>query len=336
VPAAETDDAKQPQVELAFAVSDTGPGILPDEIDHVFETFGQTESGQKSREGTGLGLPISRGFVRMLGGDITVQSEAGKGTTFHFHIPVTVRPDLEARREKARRVVGLAPEQPGLESPPRLLLVDDQPENLLLLHYMLAPLGFALRTAVDGLEAVEQYKAFSPHCILMDIRMPRLNGFDAARRIKALSAAGGPPAFIIALTASSLRGVRAKCLEAGCDDYLIKPFAVDDLFDILRRRLDIRFIYAEPEELTIPADSIDLMEGENPLRSANFESWPRALTAKFKDAIITADLDAALEAVSTARINNYADPATAARLEELLQSFRFDLFLELFETDEPR
>ncbi|NJN67865.1 MAG: PAS domain S-box protein [Chloroflexaceae bacterium] len=148
---------------LHFSVSDTGPGIPPEELDDLFEPFVQSRSKQKKHEGTGLGLPISRRFVQLMGGALTVESEVGHGSCFSFTLPVTVAETSEREgRQTLPPVVALQPGQPCY----RLLVVDDEWNNRLLLVNLLKPLGFDLREASNGKEAIEVWEAWSPHLIL--------------------------------------------------------------------------------------------------------------------------------------------------------------------------
>ena len=152
-------------INLQFSISDTGPGIAPEELEHLFEAFTQTETGRQAQEGTGLGLTISRKFVQLMGGDIRVNSTVGQGTTFTF--------DIQARAEDAQviasmlsthRAIALAPDQPHY----RILVVDDKPENRRVLVELLKPFGFELKEAANGQEAIDTWRHWSPHLIWMD------------------------------------------------------------------------------------------------------------------------------------------------------------------------
>jgi PAS domain S-box-containing protein len=202
---------------LSFEVQDTGVGIAPEELDQLFEAFMQTQSGQQAGEGTGLGLPISRKLVQLMGGKMSVDSQVLSGTTFKFNIKLTKIESNQFESEPPnRRVMALAPEQPRY----RLLIVDDKWTNRYLLLTMLRPLDFSVREASNGQEAVEIWEEWQPHLIWMDIRMARMDGCEATKRIKA--AQKGMPfdnelisSKVIALTASSLEEEQA-VLEAGC------------------------------------------------------------------------------------------------------------------------
>jgi signal transduction histidine kinase/DNA-binding response OmpR family regulator len=227
---------------LRFEVQDTGPGILPEDMDRIFVPFVQSTAGEQSQEGTGLGLTISQQYVRLMGGEIKVSSQPGLGSTFSFEIPVAVAADLELERpETALRVVGLEQGQPVY----RMLVVDDQEVNRRLLVKTFTPLGFEVREASNGKEALAAWETWAPHLIWMDMRMPVMDGFEATRRIKA--AIQGQSTVVVALTASSLEEDKDVILSAGCDDYLRKPFFEQDIFEIVARHLGVRYIYDKPE-----------------------------------------------------------------------------------------
>ncbi len=233
----------QPLIPISFEVSDAGPGIAPDEMEKLFEAFSQTESGRKSQEGTGLGLPISRKFVQLMGGDISVSSEINRGTTFTFHIQVEVVEAAQVERTTAsikNQVVALKPGQPGY----RILIVDDKPTNRQLLVKLLNPLGFELQEAENGQQAVEIWQKWQPHLIWMDMRMPVMNGYEATQQIKAT--AKGQDTVIVALTASSFEEERAIILDAGCDDFVRKPFRTADIFNTMQKHIGVQYVYKQP------------------------------------------------------------------------------------------
>src|ERR671933_332213 len=230
---------------LTFEVEDTGPGIAPDELDSLFEAFVQTTTGTEAQEGTGLGLPISRKFVQLMGGEIMVSSEVAHGTLFKFDITVSVvdATDLESK-QPTRRVIALEPNQPRY----RILIVDDKPLNRQLLVKLLNPFGFELREASNGKQAVEIWDEWEPHLIWMDMRMPVMDGYEATKQIK--STTKGQATAVIALTASVLEEERAVVLSTGCDDFLRKPFREEEIFAAMHKHIGVRYLYEEPTDST--------------------------------------------------------------------------------------
>lgn len=221
---------------LGFSVEDSGVGIAPHEIEQLFQPFVQTATGKKRRDGTGLGLAISQQFVNLLGGTIRVSSVVGQGSVFHFEMDV----------EPASAEAGDA-QQPysgtfvlELGKPVyRILIVDDDESCRRLLHKLLAPLGFSVREAADGEEAIAISQNWSPHLIWMDLRMPGMSGVEATRHIKATEP--GQNTKVLALTASSFEDERATVLATGCDDFLRKPFREVEVLEMMARHLGLRF-----------------------------------------------------------------------------------------------
>ncbi len=204
---------------ILFEIEDTGPGIAPEEMDHLFEAFGQTATGRETQEGTGLGLAISHKFIQLMGGDMHVKSEVGQGTTFSFDIRVqVVGADDMTQRSPTRRAIALEPGQPRY----RMLIVDDKWDNRQLLLKLLNPFGFDLREAKNGQEAIDIWETWGPHLIWMDMRMPVMDGYEATKRIRA-QASRIPHIPIIAVTANVLEEGRAAVMSTGCDDIVIKP-----------------------------------------------------------------------------------------------------------------
>ncbi|MEL6381198.1 MAG: ATP-binding protein [Cyanobacteria bacterium J06626_18] len=167
---------------LTFAIEDTGLGIAAEELKTLFEPFVQTETGRTSQQGTGLGLPISQKFVQLMGGRIRVASTLGQGSQFVFDIPLQLAKAVEETAQPPQRVIGLTPNQPTY----RLLIVEDHWENRQLLKRLLSPLGFELREAENGREALSVLATWTPHLIWMDIRMPVMDGYEATQRIRAM------------------------------------------------------------------------------------------------------------------------------------------------------
>ncbi|GGA50587.1 hypothetical protein CYANOKiyG1_70090 [Okeania sp. KiyG1] len=232
--------------QISFAVEDTGAGIAPEELDKLFEAFVQTETGKQAQEGTGLGLPISRKFVQLMGGDIQVTSEVGKGTIFSFEIQADeVKAENVESQKPKQRVIALAPNQPRY----RILIVDDKALNRQLLVKLLNPLGFELKEASNGKEAIEIFEVWEPHLIWMDMRIPVMDGYEATRKIKATTK--GQAIAIIALTASVLEEEKAVILSAGCSAFMRKPFREEEIFEAMREHIGVEFIYEEVQKKEI-------------------------------------------------------------------------------------
>ena len=239
---------------LNFEIEDTGNGIAPEELGQLFQPFIQTQSGKKAQEGTGLGLTISRKFVQLMGGDIQVESTVNKGSKFHFEIVAQIIPPEQMPKPeiKHQSILALSPEQ----AQPRILIVDDCELNRELLVQLLQPMGFAITTAVNGGEAIALWQTWQPDLILMDLRMPDINGAEAIKVIKSDRTSNSK---IIALTASALETERISIMELGCDDFMRKPFKTDELLLMMAKHLGLCYTCAEAkgEEISLPLLTLD-------------------------------------------------------------------------------
>ena len=227
----------------SFEVEDTGPGIAAEELARLFEPFVQTESGRRSKEGTGLGLAVSRNLARLMNGDITVESVAGRGSTFRCDVSLPMATATTTAIAEERRVAALAPNQ----KPVRILIADDTPVNRAVLSRLLLQVGFEVREATDGAEAVATWRAWKPHLIWMDWRMSGVDGLEATRRIRAEERSRGIDRTpILALSASALDHERGQILAAGCDDFVAKPFREGTIFAKIVEYLKVEYVYEEP------------------------------------------------------------------------------------------
>jgi signal transduction histidine kinase/CheY-like chemotaxis protein len=308
---------------VRFEVEDTGPGMTPEEVATLFQPFTQTETGEKAKEGTGLGLVISRNFARLMGGDVTVESERGRGTTFVVTLGLPLAPAGEGARPPAedRRVVGL---EAGHETF-RILVVDDVAENRLLLAKLLESVGFEVRQAVNGEQAVALWREFTPGLIWMDMRMPVMDGLTATKLIRDeernAPVSGTPPVKIVALSASALDHERAGVFAAGCDDFLAKPFRESAIFDRLATHLGARFVY----ETDAPAAEASTA---GVLTAPRLAALPPQLLLPLREALEIGDDEAASRAVSSIRSE---DTLLADALGDAVARFQVDELLSLLE-----
>lgn len=212
---------------LEFEVSDTGVGIAEDKLNHIFEAFSQTEVGQK-KGGTGLGLAISKKIAQLMGGDIRAESRLHEGSQFF----TTLKLARSSRRQpsEAAEASGLLGLIPG-QNLPTVLVADDNDNNRDILIRYLQPMGFEVKQAKDGVEAIALFKKYKPTVVLMDIVMPNMGGIEATKAIRQLI--GGNTALIVAITASALDVDINNMLENGADEVLLKPVRLDALLNII-------------------------------------------------------------------------------------------------------
>jgi signal transduction histidine kinase/ActR/RegA family two-component response regulator len=292
---------------LAFEVRDTGPGIPSEDIPSLFDAFVQTKSRSNVPEGTGLGLPISRKFVQLMGGEIIVESEVGRGSCFTVYLPVKEVSEIpEATPETVPRPVALVPNQPRY----RIAIVDDQLDNRQLLIALLSPLGFELREATNGFEAIALWSEWHPDLMFMDMQMPVLDGYQATQQIKELSC--DRATVIIAITASILASETARILSTGCDDWIRKPLDESTIFETIHNYIGVQFIYEEkshPEPSRFMPPII--------LNSALLSDLPRGMIEELERAVVCIDVAAMNQAI--AQIALYPPEQNAAVAEALKQ-----------------
>jgi PAS domain S-box-containing protein len=229
---------------LLIEVEDSGPGIAPEDQKRIFEPFVQLGE-QRDSKGTGLGLTITRQFVHMMGGEITLESVLDKGSIFRVNLPLTAASEADIVKEEIvlqGNIIGLAPGQPDFH----VLIVEDQTENQLLLARLMESIGIQTRVAENGEQGVAIYEQWHPDLIWMDRKMPVMDGLAATRKIRTLP--GGKEVKIIAVTASAFQEERDQMLAAGMDDFVRKPYRFNEIYDCLARHLNVVYLRDTPPE----------------------------------------------------------------------------------------
>ena len=294
-------------------------GIAKEELPRLFKAFEQTRSGVQTLGGTGLGLAISQSHAHLLGGVITVTSALGAGSCFHVKLAVEASPEAVAAASKpAKQAIGLKAGTRQI----KLLIVDDRLENRLVLQEFLDPVGISTRTAEDGLAAIEMTEQWKPDIVLMDLRMPRMGGVEASRRIKALEY--GPQVEIIAVTASALELDKNLIAEAGMTGYLQKPFKESELFSLLEEKLGEIFIYRQVE----PAAQDRLDAPANQPVTQLLRGIPADLLDRIANATINAHFDLILQLAEETAVYS---PEAAVKLRDLASSFQYEAILKLLD-----
>lgn len=314
-------------INLRCSISDTGPGIAQEEIGQLFREFQQTETGRQLQEGTGLGLAISQKFVQLLGGELHVQSQIGEGTEFSFTIQVkNVTEFTPVRHRNEKRIIGLEPVYSGTQ----ILIVDDNQESRKLLRDLLSPLGFRVQEARNGLEALDLWKQWRPDLVLIDLRMPVLDGYEAAQRIRQEEAEmndSEAPIPIIAVTAGASMEDRSRILAAGCDDVINKPFHTDAIFQMLHTYLGVQYRYSEEILLQRGATA----EFEREIHAEDLNVLPPELLNDLEQAIHQLHPQKILKIIEA--IEGYHAPF-AKMLNTLAYDFDYDTILQLIRHQE--
>jgi CheY-like chemotaxis protein len=229
---------------VRFDVEDTGVGIAADKHKSIFKPFEQVDgSGTRKHGGTGLGLAITRQLAQLLGGDLSMTSEVGKGSVFSLVIPAGVvvePPSLSVKDEEVRGIGSGLGAADDLRFSGKILVAEDSKGNQILIEEILRRHGLEVVVVGNGEEAVGKTLGGYFDLILMDIRMPGLNGLEATKKLRE----EGITTPVVALTAYAMAGDREKCLEAGCDDYLTKPINQDEFKNILSKYVSAESVSA--------------------------------------------------------------------------------------------
>ena len=270
-------------VTLLFEVSDTGPGIAAEDQARIFEPFVQAKSSRQ-KNGTGLGLAITRRFVEMMGGAVLVRSSLGMGSRFRVELPVrrAYGPQNGAEPDFCD-VVGVAPDQPDY----RILIVEDGPENRRLLKRMLQNVGFRVRVAESGEQAIALFAEWKPDFIWMDLCLPDMDGLRATQRIRAME--GGAEVRIAAITAHVYTEHRESVLAAGLNDLVRKPFGPAEVFLCMARHLGVCYLHRD----SAPSVAI----GSQHLNAEELAAVPEQMRDELASSLVTLEVDRITQAI---------------------------------------
>ena len=303
---------------LYFAVEDTGPGIEPEEIEQLFTPFEQTKVGRVSNEGTGLGLSICHKFVELMGGELEAESMVGQGSIFYFQLPLREQSgkiNIVNQDGDLGKVMGLADKSATY----KILAVDDVAASRLLLNKLLTTVGFEVKEAGDGQEAISLWQEWQPDLILMDMRMPIIDGYEATRQIKAQDK--GKDTIIVALTASAFEEERIEILSAGCDDFMRKPFKEEELLAKIGQYLNVTYLYEQTVETNTDSEAL-LHE----LTQASLAVMPKLWRSQLYDAAAQVDNQEIFQLLQEIP-DEYQ--SLAQGLADLAEQFRCDKIIDL-------
>lgn len=296
---------------LQVEVEDSGKGIAPEECKRIFEPFVQL-GDQGGSHGTGLGLAITKQYVELMGGSISVTSEIGKGSLFRVELPLEEAKEADIQRAneaEQREILGIAG-----RSDYRILIVEDQRDNQLLLQTLMENIGLAAHIASNGEEAVRIFEEWKPHFIWMDRRMPVMDGIEATKKIRSLP--GGADVRIVAVTASAFAEQRDEMLAMGLDDFVRKPYRPIEIYDCLATHLGIEYLY-------------DSIAGDRfHLTPESFVSVPGPILAELRDALQSLHIVRIEKAVKS--IADY-DQDLCRQLESFVSMFDYSTVIRAIE-----
>lgn len=296
---------------LEVEIEDSGYGISQIDLPRLFRKFEQADLGKRTSGGTGLGLAISREYVRLMGGELSVDSELGRGSVFRFRVRLShANPAAIPEVTVARSVKCLRPGQ----QPFKILIADDIEDNREVLSVLLAQVGFEVRAVNDGDAAIRVFEVWRPQLVLMDMRMPVMDGYEATRRIRALA---GSDVVIFAVTASARMEDLADARAVGVDDFVGKPFREAHLLATIGR-----YLGAEYEYWDAPADAAHAAARIDPAADVPraLLALPQGLRSELRAAAILADVDRMLAILLTVAEH---DPALAAALGAITEQYDY-------------
>jgi PAS domain S-box-containing protein len=306
---------------LIVDIADTGPGISKKELGNLFKHFVQTSTGMKKGSGTGLGLVLSRELALLMDGDIMVSSHYGKGSVFTIKVIIKKGEIETIVRNNLQRVIRID----NGDEVYRILVVDDKEENLYVATSLLKLVGFEVNQAVNGKEAITKFESWNPHLILMDMRMPVMDGYEATRRIKATPKGKGVP--IIALTASTFEDDTEKMRVLEMQDFVRKPFRENELYNAIGKALCITYVY-EADDPTFKGGKYDESDKEF---IKDIDKLPDELKLQMLNAVSAADIDLLIDLINSIETDN------TELIEHLLfhaKNYDYDYLLEIFNQKE--
>lgn len=317
-------DSSQDEKEtfmIQFEVEDTGVGIASQEHDKIFEAFDQAAAGQHELGGTGLGLAISRQYAQLMGGDIVLaRSTEGEGSVFIATIQAEAGAGQEVSQDSGFRSVDkIKHDQPEYT----ILVVDDQHFNRDVMCKMLSRVGFKTHIAINGKEAVDKYTILKPHCVLMDVQMPVMDGIEATQLIK-----GGPDgqdAIIIVVSASVLNEQKREVMISRANAFLKKPVEENELYDALREYVGVEYIYSDEKEQPT------VMSQDNTVNRQYVAGLPKGIRQKIYQSAVIGNLNDLGKSIEEVGL---IDENIQRILRDKLNNFDLKSFLYLFKPEE--
>lgn len=306
-------EEKTDSASITIEIEDSGRGMSEEELKNVFDPFVQVSSSKGVAEGTGLGLAITHKFLELMMAKVSVKSEIGRGTLFSFTLPVKIAHSSDiAVQSVSRKVIGLEKSSKKF----KILIVEDQKENRLLLNNLLSGVGFDVFNAVNGKEAVEKNSEFNPDFIWMDMRMPVMDGYEATKEIRKVD----KDVIIVALTASAFEDQYEAIIDAGCDELLHKPYKHDEIFSTMQKYLDLTYIYQER--------GANQAINDTKLTKELIDKVPKDIIKKLTEDLISLDPDIISKQIDVVQ---KAAPDVAEIMLPFIQNYEYDALLKILE-----
>ena len=302
--------------KIIIEVEDSGIGIPYAMQEKIFEPFIQEGKLSKGLNGTGLGLSIAKRMIELMDGQMHLKSTPGKGSNFWFEVPMQIADSSEIIQKASldKNVIGLKDGQKDF----KILIVEDNLENRLLLREMLEKIGLTVKEAVNGKEAVDIFQKYKPDYIWMDIRMPVMDGFEATTNIRSLS--GGDKVKIVALSASVYKKDQDRVKEKGMDDFLLKPFKPLELYYMMSKHLEVQYIY---EDNSASDTKIEQIKNLSP---NDFKSIPETEILSIKNEALKGSAKGVREYASKIK-SKFSNQANY--LISLTDEYEFDKIIEI-------
>jgi CheY-like chemotaxis protein len=305
---------------LLTEIEDSGVGISENELGNLFRQFEQASAGIRTSSGTGLGLALSRELAVLMGGNITVTSEEGKGSVFSFSVAVRIGVTDTHDKKNNKRIIGIM--NPSEQY--RILVVDDKEENRKVAADLLNSVGFEVNEAVNGKEAIAIFEQWNPHLILMDMRMPVMDGYEATNLIKSTEKGKQTP--VVAITASLFEDDKAKAITHDIDGYIRKPFRENELFNTIGQILGLVFITEEEKPANPPSKYMNNPEAI----VEDMARLPENLRAQMLNKVEAADFHQVIELIKNIESDN---PDLADHLIDLADNYDYTRLAQIFKKE---
>ncbi|MEO6862878.1 MAG: ATP-binding protein, partial [Microcoleus sp.] len=308
-------------VKFRFQVEDTGIGITADELPKIFAPFEQVGNSPRHTEGTGLGLAISHQLVEIMGGELKVESTLGRGSIFSFELELLAvdRPDKN-KKYYPKNIKGFK----GTNK--KILVADDRWENRSVLIHLLEPLGFEIIEATNGQDCVRKALEFLPDCILIDLVMPVMDGFEAMRKIRNFPQLQNVVA--IGTSASIMEAEKQESVAAGCNAFIPKPIRAEELLNCLQVHLGLEWIY---DELQYPNAESEVFHNQSQIQPEKIIAPPADEIALLFDLAMMGDLGGIQKQAEKLAKLDVKYVSFANHLNELAKNFEEEKILEFVE-----